>query len=845
MQKIYADYNYFFTLSQATAQQQASVTGGQYATIVFDGPVEGGAAYELDLNNPDLGGLATVNVSSFIGDPSAGLVLPTDPVTGADNFVGLSTTIAAHELGHLSGLEHQDAFGPIGSGVNSMTIADEFSPAFPGPLNAAETAQDVMASPDSVGTTLQDAANPTNLGERDLIALAFNDTGTVLQQTNLTTGQAVPQGTSPVPPGAVVLQSYDEAGTIYNVGTLPSLAVPNPLPSNTRDYGKTFNVTAAAVNSKIALGQVQYYAVSGTGGEVITFQVISATDTLNPSPILPALELLDSTGKVLPYYGNTTGGAYNIHEFESGDSTLLDVTLPAAGTYYVGVLDQLSAPTGYYQLFMYSFAAGTGPSTGAGDTLVGGAGNDTLIGSSGNNQFAFLPGSAGHATLMGGSGQDYLTLAPSPSEQVTTMYTKLTVTPGIVLTDAGGTYTGQPFPATAKVTGINGVTPGTATLAYYSGTTATGTPLPGAPSGLGTYTVVANFTGTGQYTSASAQTTFSITLGTTNAPSVFVLSPSASGALNVSGNAQLKVSGPVEVDSSSASAISASVNAQVSAGSIVVVGKVQTSGNAKLSPAPTTGAPSFLDPLANLPVPSGLSSQGSVNLSGNSSLSINPGIYTSISVSGNGKLTMSAGIYVIAGGGFSVTVNGSVSGSGVMIYNAGSNYPNSGGSFGVVNLSGNGNVSLTPAPTGTYANILVFQSHDNKSTVALTGNGIVMPGGVIYAANAALTISGNGQFQGSLVVNTLTASGTAIAQLTGGDGGTAYAPAQVRTAYGINDVALDGTGQTIAVVDAYDNPAIYQALDDFDSQFAVSPGGPTLSCFFVRPRRRRSLDGRG
>ena len=306
------------------------MTGGQYATIVFDGPVEGGAAYELDLNNHDLGGLATVNVSSFIGDPSAGLVLPTDPVTGADNFVGLSTTIAAHELGHLSGLQHQDAFGPIGSGINAgVSHADEFSPAFPRPAERGRRRPRTSwpRRTPSARRCKTRPARPTS-ASATLIALAFNDTGTVLQQANLTTGQAVPQGTNPVPTGAVVLQSYDEAGTIYQVGTLPSLAVPNPLPSGTRDYGKTFNVTAAAVNSKIAPGQVQYYAVSGTGGEVITFQVISATDTLNPSPILPALELLDSTGQVLPYYGNTTNGAFNIHEFESGDSTLLDVTLP-------------------------------------------------------------------------------------------------------------------------------------------------------------------------------------------------------------------------------------------------------------------------------------------------------------------------------------------------------------------------------------------------------------------------------------------------------------------------------------------------------------------------------------
>ncbi len=60
------------------------------------------------------------------------------------------------------------------------------------------------------------------------------------------------------------------------------------------------------------------------------------------------------------------------------------------------------------------------------------------------------------------------------------------------------------------------------------------------------------------------------------------------------------------------------------------------------------------------------------------------------------------------------------------------------------------------------------------------------------------------------------------------DAGIAYAPAQIRSAYGVNNLTLDGTGQTIAIVDAYDNPAIYQALDAFDAQFGVTASGPTL-----------------
>ena len=176
-----------------------------------------------------------------------------------------------------------------------------------------------------------------------------------------------------------------------------------------------------------------------------------------------------------------------------------------------------------------------------------------------------------------------------------------------------------------------------------------------------------------------------------------------------------------------------------------------------------------------------------------------------------------------------MTGNGSVSGSGVMIYNAGSNYPSSGGTFGSVNLNGNGNISLTPATRSAPAGILIFQSRDNPSTVALSGNGIVMPGGTVYAPDAALTMSGNGQFKGSLVVNTLSISGNSIAQLSAGSQGTTvYSPDQVRTSYGVNNLSLDGTGQTIAIVDAYDNPSIYQSLDAFDAQFKATSSGSTL-----------------
>jgi hypothetical protein len=67
-------------------------------------------------------------------------------------------------------------------------------------------------------------------------------------------------------------------------------------------------------------------------------------------------------------------------------------------------------------------------------------------------------------------------------------------TPTVSVSDASGPYTQSPFAATATVAGVNGtfasslegVTP---TLTYYAGSTASGTPLSGAPTLPGTRTV--------------------------------------------------------------------------------------------------------------------------------------------------------------------------------------------------------------------------------------------------------------------------------------------------------------------------------------------------------------------
>ena len=101
--------------------------------------------------------------------------------------------------------------------------------------------------------------------------------------------------------------------------------------------------------------------------------------------------------------------------------------------------------------------------------------------------------------------------ASSSADQFT--YTGVKAAPTFTVADAGGTYNGSTFPATAKVAGVvtgfdttpsdslEGVSP---TVTYYVGSTASGTGSSTAPSAAGTYTVVASFAGSTDYAAAQS-----------------------------------------------------------------------------------------------------------------------------------------------------------------------------------------------------------------------------------------------------------------------------------------------------------------------------------------------------
>src|SRR5262249_47734253 len=151
------------------------------------------------------------------------------PAVTSANVVGLTATITAHELAHMAGLLHTDAFGPIGTGIFAGVDPTKYLPAYPGPVGATETPHHIMSSPLSPTPPLFAPVAPTILGEREGTKLASKETGVV----------GVEKTTAP--------GSHETFATAEALGVLPGLAVPNTLLPGDRDYGTTLDVSAISV----------------------------------------------------------------------------------------------------------------------------------------------------------------------------------------------------------------------------------------------------------------------------------------------------------------------------------------------------------------------------------------------------------------------------------------------------------------------------------------------------------------------------------------------------------------------------------------------------------------------
>ena len=497
---------------------------------------------------------------------------------------------------------------------------------------------------------------------------------------------------------------------------------------------KTYLGTSGLSNGTAALAVTLNQRL--TVGDTIVATYLPTTGALAPSSgqitqaVLAATTTTLSGPSSTPVYGEQVSFTFTVTD-----------TTPSGGT-----------PTGTVEF--YDGSTDLGPGTvlsGSGSTVTSSFNTSKLTAGTHNITAVYTPSGpfqTGTDTLKLLVDKD-ATTTDSTSTLFSNFGQTVTLTAVITANSPGG---GTPTGTVRFVDVTTGNTLGSGTL---SGGVAT---LRVSVLEFGVHTIQAIYGGDGNFTGSSSRQNTRVTVG----GALYVLSPWATGALDVSGATSLTEPGPIYVDSDAKSAVTARGDAVVTATSIHVVGSVNISGAASLHPKPITGVQPVPDPLAELGAPPPGPAQRFVNLSRSSVLTINPGVYSSITVGGDAHLIMNPGIYEIAGGGFTVTDSGKVTGSGVLIYNERSCVPLARPVDGAVNISRAASVQLTAPTSGTYAGIVLFQAPNDPQTISIGGSAVATFGGTVYASAATVSVTGVPSLcKMTLVVNELMLQGSA------------------------------------------------------------------------------------
>jgi hypothetical protein len=332
--------------------------------------------------------------------------------------------------------------------------------------------------------------------------------------------------------------------------------------------------------------------------------------------------------------------------------------------------------------------------------------------------------------------------------------------PVATFTDPGGAepnpfdpVDGIPSHYTASIDFGDGKGPSAGTITYVGGV--------GSTTGVftvtgihtfdeeGTFTVTTTINHEGVITVAHSTATVRDNFG------LLLLDPTDDKSLMVDGKGTVTVNncGAIVVDSSDPRAIFLSGDAVVTAteADVGLGGGAVTHGHAVLNLL----EPEFnqeaatADPFA-LPLPPAPANHFPAVQVSTGAVTLSPGTYDGgIQVTGDASVTLLPGIYYMNGGGFSVSGQGSVTGSGVLIVNAPT------GPSDQITFDGQASVNLTAisglAPgLAPYNHFTIFQDPASANTVMITGQASLTMTGILYAPAALLKIDGDG----SAVVST-------------------------------------------------------------------------------------------
>jgi sugar lactone lactonase YvrE len=435
------------------------LNGGQYTTTAFSGPFAVAAVGPGLADVTDgTGALVQISLGGVPIQIGFGIVTPPGQATDSQG----DTFYADPAHNQVVEVKADGSVTTVGSGLNHPNGV------------AVDAAGDVFIADSGNNRVVEVLAGlPVNVG-RATPTLSVSDAGGTYNGNAFAATDSV----AGVVPGV----DSTPAGTLE--GVAPSLMY----------YQGTYT-TVAALNSALASGLTGSSTAPSLAGSYTVLASFAGSADYSNGQALATFAI----GQASPTVSvSDAGGTYNGNAFAASDSVAGLNNLPAS------TLEGVAPTLTYYQGAYTTLAA-------LNTALAGG-----LTGSS------TAPRVAGSYTVLASfaGSTDY------SCGQAISNFTIGQAMPTVSVSDAGGTYNGNAFAATDAVAGVDNVPAGTLegvapTLTYYQGTyntlAALNTAIAGgltgsgaAPSLAGSYTVVASFAGSTDYSSSQTLATFTI-----------------------------------------------------------------------------------------------------------------------------------------------------------------------------------------------------------------------------------------------------------------------------------------------------------------------------------------------
>lgn len=246
---------------------------------------------------------------------------------------------------------------------------------------------------------------------------------------------------------------------------------------------------------------------------------------------------------------------------------------------------------------------------------------------------------------------------------------------------------------------------------------------------------------------------------------VWVLNPTSSSSLTVTGTAQVQLNCGILVNSVSTSGLFQSGSGCIEASVIKVVGGYTA---ACADPPPLAGVTAFEDPLVALPAPAYGACDFAANITVNAGppQTLTPGTYCGrITVNANATLNFDPGLYVLNGAALSVSGQGTVTGSDVSFY-----LTQNSGVPDAITISGGATVTLSADDGGPLPGILFYHDRDSIGNVThrFTGGSDMELSGVLYFPSQSIRFSGGSDLNDSramIIADTVEFSGSSVVDL--------------------------------------------------------------------------------